>query len=93
MLKKEDVLKVSKLARLSISDAEATEYGEQFQKILEYFNALSAVNTDNVKPTTTPIPIELYLREDAVTQKNTVEDIIANAPELGGNLFKVPPVV
>lgn len=93
MLKKEDVLKVSKLARLSISEQEASEYGDQFQKILEYFNALSAVNTDNVVPTTTPVPVELYLREDKVTQTNSVEDVTSNAPELGGNLFKVPPVV
>lgn len=93
MLKKEDVLKVSKLARLQITEEEAAEYGGQFEKILEYFNALSAVNTDSVEPTTTPVPVEIHLREDVVTQKNTVEDVTSNAPELRGNLFKVPPVV
>lgn len=93
MLKKEDVLKVSKLARLSISEEEAAEYGGQFEKILEYFNALSAVNTDAVHPTTTPVPVDLFLREDQVTQTNSVEDVTSNAPELQGNLFKVPPVV
>lgn len=93
MLKKEDVLKVSKLARLNITDEEATEYGAQFEKILDYFNALVSVPTDNVEPLTTPTPVELFLREDEVTQTNTVEDITSNAPDLRGNLFKVPPVV
>lgn len=93
MLQKEDVLKVSKLARLNITEEEAVEYGAQFQKILEYFNELNAVNTDNVEPISTPIPIELFLREDEVTQTNTVEDVISNAPDVRGNLYKVPPVV
>ena len=93
MLKKEDVIKVSQLARLNITDEEATEYGAQFEKILDYFNALSSVPTDNVEPLTTPTPVELFLRDDVITQTNTVEDIMLNAPDVRGNLFKVPPVV
>ncbi len=93
MLKKEDVLKVSQLARLSITDEEAVAYGEQFEKILSYFNELASVPTDNVEPLITPTPIELYMREDVINQTNTVEEILANAPDLRGNLFKVPPVV
>lgn len=93
MLKKEDVLKVSKLARITISDSDAEEYGAQFQKILEYFEALSSVNTDSVAPLTTPVTIDLFMREDKITQTNSVEDIISNAPDMRGNLFKVPPVV
>lgn len=93
MLKKEDVLKVSKLARIDISENDAEEYGAQFQKILEYFEALSAVNTDNIHPLTTPVTVDLFLREDQVTQKNTVEDVISNAPDIRGSLYKVPPVV
>jgi aspartyl-tRNA(Asn)/glutamyl-tRNA(Gln) amidotransferase subunit C len=93
VLKKEDVLKVSQLARLNITDEEAEEYRQQLQKILDYFDALSAVATEGVEPLVTPTPIEFYMREDVVTQTNTVEDILSNAPDLRGNLFKVPPVV
>lgn len=93
MLKKEDVLKVSQLAKLSISEEEAEEYGQQFDKILSYFNALSSVPTDNVEPLMTPSPVELFLREDIITQTNSVEDVVSNAPDLRGHLFKVPPVV
>ena len=93
MLKKEDVLKVGQLARLKLSDEEANEYSQQFVKILEYFNALAKVPTDQVEPLVTATPMDLFLREDEVTQTNSVEDIISNAPDVAGNLYKVPPVV
>lgn len=93
MLTKDDVLKVSRLARLSITDQEAEDYGAQFEKILEYFKALASVSTDNIEPLVTPTPIELFMREDIVNQTHSVEDILSNAPDLRGHLFKVPPVV
>ncbi|MCB9073713.1 MAG: Asp-tRNA(Asn)/Glu-tRNA(Gln) amidotransferase subunit GatC [Bdellovibrionaceae bacterium] len=93
MLKKEDVLKVGRLARLKLSEEEANEYHQQFIKILDYFNTLEKVPTDHIEPLVTATPMELFLREDVVTQTNTVEDIIANAPDVAGNLYKVPPVV
>jgi len=93
MLKKEDVLKVSQLARLSITESEAEEYGQQFEKILGYFDALSGISTEQVDPLVTPIALEMFLREDQVTQTNTVDDILSNAPDIKGHLFKVPPVV
>lgn len=93
MLSRETVLKVAQLARLNLSNAEADDYEQQFNKILTYFETIAQANTDNVEPLVTPVAIETYLREDIVVKENTVEEILQNAPATQGNLFKVPPVV
>jgi aspartyl-tRNA(Asn)/glutamyl-tRNA(Gln) amidotransferase subunit C len=93
MLSQEAVLKVAKLARIQISSQEAQEYQKQFEKILEYFKKIAAVNTDNIEPLTTPTHVGLFLREDQVLQTVSVDEIVKCAPEAKGNLFKVPPVV
>jgi aspartyl-tRNA(Asn)/glutamyl-tRNA(Gln) amidotransferase subunit C len=93
MFTKETVLKVARLARLTITDAEALDYQKQFDNILGHFQKISEAKTEGVEPLITPIPIEAFWREDVVQQNNTAEEILKNAPDVKGNLFKVPPVV
>jgi len=93
MLDKDTVMKVAKLARLNLSEAEATEYQARFDKILSYFQKIAEVKTDGIEPLITPTQIETFWREDVVKQDFTAEDILKNAPDSLGNLFKVPPVV
>ena len=93
MLTQETVLKVAKLARLAITEAEAAEYQKQFDKILGYFKKLAEANTEGVEPLITPTDIEIFWREDVVRQEHSPEDIVKSAPETRGNLYKVPPVV
>ncbi len=93
MLTKETVLKVAKLARLNISETEAAEYQQKFDKILSYFEKIAEAKTAGVEPLITPTQIEPFWREDVVKQEQTAEEILKNAPDSLGNLFKVPPVV
>lgn len=93
MLTRDDVLKVARLARLSITDQDADHYQEQFDKILSYFTKIAEVNTEDVEPLVTPVSLATFMRDDVVRQENTVEEILRNAPATQGNLFKVPPVV
>ena len=93
MLDKETVMKVAKLARLNLSEGEAAEYQARFDKILSYFQKIAEVDTSGVEPLVTPTQIETFWREDVVKQEFTAEQILENAPDSLGNLFKVPPVV
>lgn len=93
MLTRETVLKVARLAKLSITDTEAEHFRDEFDKILSYFTKIAEVNTDSVEPLVTPVEIATFLREDVVVQDLKVEDILQNAPATQGNLFKVPPVL
>lgn len=93
MLTKDTVLKVAQLARLTITDEEAQAYQVQFEKILTYFENISALDTKGIEPLVTPIHTPAFLREDIVIQDVTAEDILKNAPDSKGHLFKVPPVI
>ena len=93
MIDQKTIEHIAKLARLKVSPEEATEYGEQLTKVLAHFQQISKLNTDNVEPLVTPSEIEFYLREDEAKALAQTEELLKNAPEKAGNLFKVPPVV
>ncbi len=84
---------IAKLARLKITPLEATEYGQQLTKVLNHFQEIDKINTQGVEPLVTPTDIEFYERADEVHKSYSAEDMVANAPEKAGQLFKVPPVV
>jgi len=93
MIDQKTIEHIARLARLRITPAEAKEYGEQLSKVLNHFEQISKVDTMGVEPLVTPIKIEFYARLDEVQQETTTEEILANAPEKAGHLFKVPPVI
>lgn len=93
MIDQKTIEQIAKLARLKITDAEATTYGQQLSKVLNHFQQISAINTQGIEPLVTPSEIEFYARPDEVEKKYTAEQMVANAPEKAGHLFKVPPVV
>ncbi|WP_413559253.1 Asp-tRNA(Asn)/Glu-tRNA(Gln) amidotransferase subunit GatC [Bdellovibrio sp. HCB209] len=93
MVDKKSIENIAKLARLQISESEAIEFSQQMEKILQNFKQIEKIDTNGVEPMITPTEIEAYWREDQVQQEFKPEDMVANAPERAGNLFKVPPVV
>ena len=93
MIDKKDILHISKLARLEITDDEAQKFSEQLGKAVSHFSQIAKLNTEGVVPMTTPTEIESFWREDQVEKNFSAEDMVKNAPAKNGNLFKVPPVV
>lgn len=93
MIDQKTIEHIAKLARLKVGGEEAAEYGEQLTKVLAHFQQISKINTENVEPLVTPSEIEFYLREDKAQVSAQTEELLQNAPEKAGNLFKVPPVV
>lgn len=93
MISEDDVTRVAKLARLSITSDEAKNMASQLTTILGHFEHVSKVNTDGVEPLVTPTDIEAFWREDKMQKWENAEVAMKNAPEVLGNLFKVPPVV
>lgn len=93
MIDKKTIEHIAKLARLEITEAEASEYSQQLGKALNHFEQISKINTEGVEPLVTPAEIEVYWREDEARQEFSPEEMTSNAPSKAGNLFKVPPVV
>lgn len=93
MINQKTIEHVAKLARLRITAEEAKEYGEQLAKVLSHFEQISNIDTNDIEPLVTPSEIEFYVRSDEAKHETTTEEILSNAPDKAGNLFKVPPVV
>lgn len=93
MIDKKDIKNIAYLARLEIEENQLDLYGQNLSKALAYFNEISQINTTGVTPMITPIEFKNFLREDKVEPHFESDEMVRNAPDKLGNLFKVPPVV
>ncbi len=93
MISAEEVTRVALLARLSLTPQETQNLASQLSSVLQAFEHVSQVKTDGVEPLITPTDIQPAWREDRVEKWEGAEAAMKNAPEVIGNLFKVPPVV
>lgn len=90
---KETVMKISRLSRIAISDAEADAMVSELNGILNWVEQLGEVDVTGVEPMTAVIPNTLRLRDDAVTDGDVRERVLANAPAREGAFFGVPKVI
>ncbi len=87
------VKRVARLARIAVSDEEASRMTGELNTILGFVEQLSEVDVSGVEPMTSVTPMEMRKRQDAVTDGNKAADIVANAPASEENFFLVPKVV
>ena len=90
---KEDLDNVAVLSRLSIAEEDTDRYLGQLDKILTYMDNLSALDTENVKPTTYALPMQNVFRKDEVKESLDREAALQNAPMKEDGYFKVPKVL
>ncbi|BAQ65885.1 Asp-tRNA(Asn)/Glu-tRNA(Gln) amidotransferase subunit GatC [Geminocystis sp. NIES-3709] len=92
-LSKEEVKKVANLARLQITTAEEEEFAPQLNAILDYFEQLKELDTENVQPTTRAIELSNITREDKQTTYEDRESLLNCAPEREEDFFRVPKIM
>ncbi|MBV6451780.1 MAG: Glutamyl-tRNA(Gln) amidotransferase subunit C [Anaerolineales bacterium] len=84
---------VANLVRLGISEEEAQTFSGQFSSIIDYFNMLNEVDTENVVPASDIANAENVLREDVVKPSMDREEFLKNAPQSERGYVKVPTVL
>jgi aspartyl-tRNA(Asn)/glutamyl-tRNA(Gln) amidotransferase subunit C len=89
----EQVRHIAKLARIAMSDEELDRLAPELNAIIGWVEQLGEVNTDGVEPLTAVIDQKLRLREDAVTDGDIRDEVLANAPEAQHGFFAVPKVI
>ena len=89
----EQVRHIAKLARLAISEEEVERLVPELNNILGWVEQLGEVDTDGVEPLATVIENKLRLREDAVTDGDCRNEVLANAPDAQHGFFAVPKVI
>ncbi len=92
-LNRQDVQKIAHLARLEITEAEEKQLTTQLSNILQYFEQLSELDTQNVPPTTRAIELSNITRQDEVKGYGDREALLKEAPEPDGDYFRVPQIL
>jgi len=88
---RDEVLHVTRLARLELTEDEVARFTEQLSAILEAVAKVSELDLANVEPTAHPLDVVNVWAEDEPRPCISVEDALANAPEREAGFFKVPP--
>ena len=89
-----DVLKLARLARLKLSDAEVEQFRKEISEILAYVEQLQSVNVDKLEPTYQVTGLKNVTRPDKpVDYGATQKDLLKNVPELEGSYIKVKRVL
>lgn len=88
---------VAKLARLKLTEEEATRFTAQLGQIIGYVDQLSAIDTKGVEPLAQAIEFEPRYREDQTEMPPRDEHdkpaVLKSAPEVLYDGFKVPPIL
>jgi aspartyl-tRNA(Asn)/glutamyl-tRNA(Gln) amidotransferase subunit C len=92
-LRREDVAKIAKLARLSLSEQELDMFTEQLGQILEHANDIAALKLDDVVPTAHPFGLINVVREDVIEPSLPREELLAMAPDAEDGRFAVPRIM
>jgi aspartyl-tRNA(Asn)/glutamyl-tRNA(Gln) amidotransferase subunit C len=92
-LRREDVAKVAKLARLALSDEELDMFTEQLGQILEHANDIAALQLDDVVATAHPFGLINVVREDLIEPSLSRDDLLAMAPDSQDGRFAVPRIM
>lgn len=90
---KNTVTKIARLARIKVTEEEKEVLTRELGSILKMIEELGEVNTDGVEPLTSVVQMQLFEREDKVTDGAMQDKILVNAPEATAGFFVVPKVV
>jgi len=93
VISRDDVVHVARLARLALTDAELETMREQLNAILSHIDALKAVDTTGIEPTSHAVPQFNVMRDDDPRPCLSVEEMLANAPDRAGDFFRVPRII
>lgn len=92
-LSREQVIEIADLAKLNLTEQEIEHFAEQLSAVLDYASRLDQLNTDNIPPTASVLPLQNVMRDDVVQPSLTPEQVVANAPAATSNQFKVNAVL
>ena len=92
-LSKEEVQHIAILCRIGMTEEEMERMGEQLSHILEQFEVLQQVDTEDVPATAHSVALESVFRPDEVRPSTEKEDVLVNAPRRQDDFFQVMVVL
>lgn len=92
-LDRKTVAHIAKLARIKVRDGELDALAGELTGILTWVEQLQKVDVTGVEPMTGTVAMALKQREDAVTDGDMRDKVLANAPGVQNGFFAVPKVI
>jgi aspartyl-tRNA(Asn)/glutamyl-tRNA(Gln) amidotransferase subunit C len=89
----QEIKYVADLARLELQPEEMAAMAGQLDRILQYVDKLSGLDTSGIEPTFHALAIHNAFRQDAVRDSLSREAALVNGPEQNGETFIVPRVI
>jgi aspartyl-tRNA(Asn)/glutamyl-tRNA(Gln) amidotransferase subunit C len=87
------VKRVAHLARIAVTEEEASSFQGEINAILGFVEQLNEVDVDGVEPLTSVVAQTMKKREDVVSDGYYADRVVANAPISDDDFFVVPKVV
>lgn len=93
-LTRDDVLKLARLARLTITDEEIEQYRKELSEILGYVEQLQNADVTGLESTSQVTGLKNVMREDEVIDYGTSpDDLLRGVPQKQDRLIKVKRMI
>ncbi len=92
-LSRAQVMDIAELAKLELTDQEIEQFTGQLSAVLDYASRLEQLDTQDIPPTATVLPLKSVMREDAVRPSLPCEQALTNAPDSVEGQFRVNAVL
>lgn len=89
-LDREEVERIADLAKLALSDEDISQFQEQLSAILEHFERLQELDTEDIPATSTVLALRSVMRDDELWPLLGREKMLENAPDTEEGCFRVP---
>jgi aspartyl-tRNA(Asn)/glutamyl-tRNA(Gln) amidotransferase subunit C len=82
-----------KLANISITDEEKTQYTAQISEILSYVEKINSLDTSNIEPTDHIAELSNVMRTDTILPSIAIDEIRKFAPQFEKGHIVVPKII
>lgn len=89
----DEVAHLARLARMSLTEEELNRYAGQLDQILHAVDRVGEVAVEEVPPMSHPQPLVNVWRADVVTPSLTADEVLAGAPAVEDERFRVPRIL
>jgi aspartyl-tRNA(Asn)/glutamyl-tRNA(Gln) amidotransferase subunit C len=90
---REEVAHLARLARIDLTAEELDHFAGQLDGIIGAVARVADVATEDVPPTSHPLPLTNVMRPDEVRPGLTAEQALSGAPAQEQQRFKVPQIL
>jgi aspartyl-tRNA(Asn)/glutamyl-tRNA(Gln) amidotransferase subunit C len=92
-LSREEVVHIAALCRITMTDEEIARMQDQLSNILQQFEVLKKLDTEQVPPTAQPVEMRNVLRDDAPRASLPREEVLRNAPQQQEDQLRIRAVL